>query len=103
MSGGGTADLGVQNALVGTTTVSGAGTTLLVDGAVGAVQVNTGTTLGGSGTVGDVNSNGATIVPGDGNGPLKTASLTLDGNSSFDPALFGPSSVASGRYPPAAR
>ena len=96
VSGGGTADLGVQNALVGTTTVSGAGTTLLVDGAVGAVQVNTGTTLGGSGTVGNVNSNGGTIVPNDGNGPLKTGSLTLDSNSSFDPALFGPSSVASG-------
>ncbi len=97
VTGGGTVDFAVQNVLSGTTTIDGAGTTLLVDGSVGAVQVDAGTTLGGSGTVGDVNSIGGTIIPNDGGGPLQTDSLTLDGASTFAPVLTGPNSVASGQ------
>ena len=96
MTGGGTVDLAVQNVFSGTTTINGAGTTLLVNGSVGAVQVDAGTTLGGSGTVGDVNSIGGTIIPNDGKGPLQTGSLTLDSNSTFAPYSPDPT-----RSPPA--
>src|SRR6202042_323213 len=78
-------------------TIDGAGTTLLVDGSLGAVQLDADTTLGGSGTVGDVNSTGGTIIPNDGGGPLQTGSLPLDSASTFAPVLTGPNSVASGQ------
>ena len=82
-TGGGEVDLLAKNTYTGLTSVVGSGTTLLVDGTIGAVGLGAGTTLGGSGTVGDVSSTGGTITPGDGNGPLNTANLTLDGGSTF--------------------
>ncbi len=88
-SGGGTLDLEVANTYTGLTTISGSGTTVLVDGTIGAVQVNAGSVLGGIGTVGDVTSNGGTISPGDSPGVLNSGSLTLDSNSTFLAELDG--------------
>jgi autotransporter-associated beta strand protein len=96
-TGGGEVDLMGNNTYTGPTTVVGSGTTLLVDGTIGAVGLGAGATLGGSGTVGAVNSTGGTITPGDGNGPLNTATLTLDGSSTFVTQLNGPASNAYGQ------
>src|SRR5262249_28649001 len=89
VSGGGTLELPAANTYTGTTSVSGFGTTLLVDGSVGVVQVGTGSKVGGVGTVGNVSSTGATISPGDSPGVLNTGSLTLDSNSTFLAELDG--------------
>lgn len=95
VTGGATVDFSGKNTYTGTTTVTN-GSTLLVDGTIGPVQVNAGSTLGGSGTVGTINSTGGTIMPGDGGGPLEAGSLTLDANSTFAPVLAGPSSDVTG-------
>jgi hypothetical protein len=87
--GGGKLVLKAANTYPGTTTITGTGTTLLVDGATGAVQVNSGAMLGGVGTVGAVTSTGGIISPGDAPGVLKTGSLTLDSNSTFAAELDG--------------
>lgn len=97
VTGGGTVDLSAQNTYSGTTTIDGSGTTLLVNGTVGPVQVDAGATLGGSGTVGDVNSTAGTLDPGDGNGALNAGSLTLDTNSTFDAQLAGPATIGYGQ------
>ena len=70
VSGGGTLDLEAANTYTGLTTINGAGTTLVVDGTIGAVQVNAGGVLGGIGTVGNVTSTGGTISPGDSPGRI---------------------------------
>ena len=88
-SGGGTLDLEVANTYTGLTNINGSGTTVLVDGTIGAVQVNTAAVLGGIGTVGNVTSNGGTISPGDSPGVLNSGSLTLDSNSTFLAELDG--------------
>jgi autotransporter-associated beta strand protein len=62
-TGGGQVALSGNNTYTGLTTVVGSGTTLLVDGTVGAVGLEAGTTLGGSGTVGDVSSTGGRHHP----------------------------------------
>ena len=89
VSGGGTLDLEAANTYTGLTTINGSGTTLVVDGSIGAVQVNTGGVLGGIGTVGSVTSIGGTISPGDSPGILNTGGLTLDSNSTFLAELDG--------------
>jgi hypothetical protein len=89
VSGGGTVVVQASNTFTGTTTINDSGTTMLVDGTVGAVQVNAGAVLGGTGTVGDVTSTGGTISPGDGPGILNTGALTLDSNSVFADAVDG--------------
>jgi hypothetical protein len=101
VSGGGTLELGKVNTYTGTTTVA-SGTTLLVDGTIGNVQVNAGV-LGGNGTVGSVTSVGGTVTPGHSvpgtpapgvltvvassstTGPV----VTLDGGSTFATVLDG--------------
>jgi autotransporter-associated beta strand protein len=89
VSGGGTLALAAANSFTGLTSISGSGTTLLVDGAIGAVQVNAGAVLGGHGTVASVTSTGGTISPGDSPGVLNTGSVTLDTNSTFLAELDG--------------
>jgi autotransporter-associated beta strand protein len=89
ISGGGTLDLEAANTYTGLTIVSGSGTTLVVDGTVGAAQVNAGAVLGGVGMIGNVTSTGGTISPGDSPGILNTGSLTLDSNSTFLAELDG--------------
>jgi autotransporter-associated beta strand protein len=96
VTGAGTVDLSGKNTYSGTTTIDGSGTTLLVDGTVGDVQVDAGATLGGSGTVGAVNSTGGTLSPGDGNGALTAGSLILDTNSTFAAQLAGPTTTGFG-------
>jgi hypothetical protein len=87
--GGGRLDLEAANTFTGLTTISGTGTTVIVDGAIGAVQVNAGSVLGGVGTTGNVTSTAGTISPGDSPGVLNTGSLTLDSNSTFLAELDG--------------
>jgi autotransporter-associated beta strand protein len=96
-TGGGQVDLSGANTYTGQTDVEGSGTTLLVDGTIGPVQVSPGAILGGSGTVGNVSVVSGTVTPGDGNGPLNTGSFTLDAGSTFAPELVGPASTASGQ------
>jgi len=91
VSGGGTVDLSGDNTYDGMTTINNNGTTLLVDGTIGAVQVNPGAVLGGSGTVGNVTTTAGTISPGDGPNVLNTGSLTLDGYSTYLAELDGSS------------
>jgi hypothetical protein len=93
VSGGGLLALGVSSmsTFTGTTGINDDGTTLRVDGEVGAVQVSAGAVLGGSGTVGDIATTAGAISPGDSPGVLNTGSLTLDGDSTFLAELDGSS------------
>ncbi len=98
VSGGGTVDLLSETTYAGLTTIEGAGTTLLVDGKVGPVQVDAGATLGGDGTAGNVNSTGGIIDPGGGrtfalipSNVLNVGSLTLDDHSTLIIRTGGPS------------
>ncbi len=100
ITGGGGAAFSGANTYSGTTTVEGSGTTLLVDGTVGPVQVDAGSTLGGGGTVGDVDITGGSLSPGDGKGALKIGSLTMDTNSTFVAQLAGPGTSAFGQVDP---
>jgi autotransporter-associated beta strand protein len=91
VTGGGTVLFQGPNTYTGTTTITGSGTTLLVDGTVRAVQVNAGSVLRGTGTAGDATTMGGTISPGDSPGVLNTGSLILDSNSAFTAELDGTS------------
>jgi hypothetical protein len=97
VAGGGTVDFSGSALSPGTTFIRGSGTTVLVDGAVGAVQVGAGATLGGGGTVGNVVSTGGTLSPGDSHGALDAGSLTLDTASTFADQLPGPATVGPGQ------
>ena len=89
VSGGGKLDLESANTYTGLTFITGFGTTVIVDGSIGAVQVNSGGVLGGTGTTGDVTSTAGTISPGDSPGILNTGGLSLDSNSTFLAELDG--------------
>ena len=101
-NGSGTTTLSRTNAYSGATTVS-QGTLLVgtngsiasssavvnggllnVNGAAGAITVNTGGSLGGSGNVGGVNlKSGSSLRPGNSPGLLTASSATIDGGSTY--------------------
>jgi hypothetical protein len=66
-----------------------AGGTLLVNGTIGDVHVDSSSTLAGTGTTGAVTSVGGIVSPGASPGKLSTGDLLLDSDSKFNAELNG--------------
>jgi autotransporter-associated beta strand protein len=82
-TGTGTLVLSGANTYTGTTTVAAG--TLLVNGSVGSVTVNSGAIIGGNGTLGATSlSSGSTIAAGASVGSLTVSSLTVAGGSNME-------------------
>jgi autotransporter-associated beta strand protein len=88
-----TLTLNGANTYTGGTTVNGG--TLMINGSVGQVVVNTGGSLGGSGTVGAVNLNsGSFLKPGNSPGNLTAASSVWKGGATYEWQIASLSGVA---------
>jgi autotransporter-associated beta strand protein len=88
-----TLTLNGANTYTGGTTVNGG--TLMINGSVGQVVVNTGGSLGGSGTVGAVTLNsGSFLKPGNSPGNLTAASSVWKGGATYEWQIASVSGVA---------
>jgi autotransporter-associated beta strand protein len=88
-----TLTLNGANTYTGGTTVNGG--TLMINGSVGQVVVNTGGSLGGSGTVGAVTLNsGSFLKPGNSPGNLTAASSVWKGGATYEWQITSLSGVA---------
>lgn len=84
-NGGGTLSITADNTYTGSTTISGTGTNLVVNGSIGRsslVTVDAGATLRGTGTIGSLSiASGGVFAPGSG---IPGGAMTVAGNLAFD-------------------